>query len=189
MKRILNIHIGMLLALVVWSCTDDFFSDGGVPTGTVNMTTYDYLVSHDDSFGEVVKIIDRAGVKDSVNKQGVTFFAPQNQSVSNYLALQGADAVEDIDPATLKDLVLKYMVENRIKRADLSTAPEQLTSLGAHEMKVSVVIDKWKGVQNIGPKFMMLEVDGNETMITTADLESTTGVVHILEGINHVFGF
>jgi len=50
------------------------------------MTTYDWMKSNKYGvFDTVLMLIDKAGVKDKINAQGVTFFAPTDYDVYNYV--------------------------------------------------------------------------------------------------------
>src|SRR6218665_3132568 len=63
---------------------DKYKNDGGPSNPKVNMTTYDYLKSN-RLFDSLVKVIDRAGLKDIVNGD-VTLFASTNYSVTDYVS-------------------------------------------------------------------------------------------------------
>src|SRR5664279_1847558 len=49
-----------------------------------NTTTYD-LLKGNSLYDTLVQLIDAGGLKDKINEQGTTFFAPSDYSIYNYL--------------------------------------------------------------------------------------------------------
>jgi len=86
-----NIKILMLLFLVICisflSCNrDKYLTGGSLHTSKFNVTTYDFLKNQTSGvFDTLVLLIDKAGIKDKVNQQGITFFAPTDYAINNYL--------------------------------------------------------------------------------------------------------
>ena len=91
-NKILTVIIAGII-LITASCKKDYAVDGGKSDENVNMTTYDYLKSK-PIFSSLVRLIDRAGLKDAVNQQ-TTFFATTNYGVDEYLkAMKNIRAIE-----------------------------------------------------------------------------------------------
>ena len=88
-----------LAAVLVISCKkNDYLSGGSLHNAKVNMTTYDYLTSNSAGlFDTLLLLVDKAGLKDKINQQGVTFFAPTDYSISRYLDVRAAEE-QNIDP-------------------------------------------------------------------------------------------
>ena len=90
MKKSVNqvlIVVGLAL-LVVASCKKQDYITGGVPEDVnkyKNTSTYDVLANN-PLYDTLVKVIDAAGIKDKINAQGTTFFAPTDYSIYNYLS-------------------------------------------------------------------------------------------------------
>jgi hypothetical protein len=85
MKHILVSILIIVVAGSMVSCNkNDYKSDGGLHNPKVDMTTYDYLKSK-PQFSSLVYLIDRAGLKDSLNGN-ITFFATTNYGVNDFLA-------------------------------------------------------------------------------------------------------
>lgn len=77
---------------------DNYLSGGTINNPKVNMTTYDYLKNNSlNQFDSVLQIIDKAGIKDLINQQGVTFFAPTNAAVLAYLNARTA-VLQKVNP-------------------------------------------------------------------------------------------
>jgi hypothetical protein len=75
-----------IAAMLMVSCKKNYII-GGVPE---NSNAYDTILSYDvlkalPQYDTLIMLIDTAGLKDQVNKQGVTFFVPSNYSILNYL--------------------------------------------------------------------------------------------------------
>lgn len=116
--------VAMIMLLA--SCEkDDYINDGGVHDPHVNMTTYDFLASH-PKFDSLVRIIDRAGLKDLVNSD-ITFYATTNWGVADYVSAKKQERIielgdenisfdiDDIEPQQLDSLKM-YMFEGKIGR-------------------------------------------------------------------------
>jgi len=99
------------LTAVLGACKkNNYLSGGTINNPKVNMTTYDYLASNSlNQFDSVLLIIDKAGLKDLINQQGVTFFAPTNAAVYAYLNARTL-AMQKVDPSAkyTLDTLFKY---------------------------------------------------------------------------------
>lgn len=91
--------IAFISLLAFTACKkNDYLKGGTIRSNQVNMTTYDFLKSHPQGlFDTLLLLVDRAGVKDKINQAGITFFAPTDYAINNYL---NSRAVEEqrIDP-------------------------------------------------------------------------------------------
>lgn len=104
-KSFLN-YILFLVALYSFSsCKKDYAVDGGKSDPNVHMTTYDYLKSK-PLFSSLVHLIDRAGLKDSINAE-VTFFATTNYGVDEYLKV-----MKQIRSVELNDENITYTLDS-----------------------------------------------------------------------------
>lgn len=84
MKNIVSLLI-LIMAGGLGSCNKDSYKvDGGTHNPKVDMTTYDYLKSK-PQFSSLVRLIDRAGLKEIVNGD-ITFFACTNYSVDEFVS-------------------------------------------------------------------------------------------------------
>lgn len=99
-----------IIVVLFTSCKkNDYLVGGSLHSAKVNMTTYDYLKSNSAGlFDTLLLLVDKAGLKDKVNQQGVTFFAPTDYSINAYL---NSRAVEEqkIDPFR------KWTIDSMIK--------------------------------------------------------------------------
>lgn len=115
MKNIIPGIFVLLIAATMVSCKKDSYKeDGGTHNPKVNMTTYDFLKSK-PQFSSLVRLIDRAGLKETVNGN-ITFFATTNYSVDEFVkARYNRRAIELNDeniPYTLDSLPLQEVKDS-----------------------------------------------------------------------------
>jgi hypothetical protein len=133
-----NILYWLILVAVFTSCKKSYVDDGGTSNPNVNMTTYDFLKS-DTLFSDLVHLIDRAGLKETVNGN-ITFFATTNYGVHEYLTarkqMQTDSTLDEnvaytLDSIPLKDLdsLKVYMFEGKINRDQISVQGKLYNSL------------------------------------------------------------
>lgn len=88
MKKIISYKLlALFLAVTILGACKKSYIIGGTPQDVnayKNMTIYDVLKSN-PLYDTVVRLIDTAGIKDKINAQGVTFFAPTDNAVLGYL--------------------------------------------------------------------------------------------------------
>jgi hypothetical protein len=97
-KNTLFIALTMFSFAVVSCKRDDYLTGGSKHATKYNVTTYDFLKGQSGGlFDTLILLIDKAGLKDKINQQGVTFFAPTDYSIANYLNRRAAEE-QNIDP-------------------------------------------------------------------------------------------
>jgi len=102
------------------------------------MTTYDYLKSNPHGlFDTLLLIIDAAGLKDLVNQPNVTFFAPTDYSIDDYLSYRTKQE-QNIDPfrqwnfdSLMKYDLLKFQDSMKVYFLNKTLTFDQLTNDGA----------------------------------------------------------
>lgn len=85
--------------VILFSCKrDDYLTGGSRHNTRYNVTTYDFLKNQSSGlFDTLLILVDKAGLKDKLNQPGVTFFAPTDYAITNYLERRAAE-VQRIDP-------------------------------------------------------------------------------------------
>jgi len=119
-------------ALVFASCKkDNYKNDGGQSNPNVNMTTYDFLKSN-PLFDSLVRIIDRAGMKDAINGD-ITFFATTNYGSRDFVTarkvrngvITGDEnrpyTIDSLPVSEMKDSLKMYIYPGKINRAQMTT--------------------------------------------------------------------
>ena len=132
MKTILLIT-SLFAMLLLAACTKNTYkNDGGPSNSRVDMTTYDYLKSK-PIFDSLVRMIDRAGLKDAVNGD-ITFFATANYGVADYIKYRKAkrDAaignenlpfnIDSLPASEMRDSMRVYMFPGKINREQMSVS-------------------------------------------------------------------
>lgn len=118
MKRntLIYLSVSVLIILSVSACKKNYIN-GGKPEDInkfKNMTTYDVL-DQDPAYDTLVQIIDAAGLKDRINQQGSTFFAPMDIAIFGYLNERTIYDQQNYDQNAKFDLdSLKYYLQNNI---------------------------------------------------------------------------
>ena len=137
--KILPLLSLIMLCTLLYSCKKDAYITGGsIVNPKVNLTTYDFLKSDPfQQFDTLLMLIDKAGLKEQLNQTGVTFFAPNDYSVYNYLNAKTMKA-QGIDPLAkyTLDSLFKYdwnEVKDSLKMYMISTplTYDKLTNNGA----------------------------------------------------------
>lgn len=140
MNKYLSIAITFLTVAALSSCKKDGYkNDGGPSNAFVNMTTYDYLKSK-PVFDSLVRIIDRAGMKDEINGN-LTFFATTNYGVADFVLARkikrGVElgnenlpfTIDSLPAAQMKDSLKMYMFAGKINREQMSVTGQLYNSM------------------------------------------------------------
>ncbi len=127
-----------------------------------------------DNLSMLVDALVAADLVDVLNGDGpFTVFAPTNTAFQTLLdSNPDWNAVEDIDKATLTSVLLFHVLGGSIKAADLTDSYVTTNSVGPEDEPVVLQIDVTGGV-----KF-----NGTAEPVTT-DVETTNGVVHIIDEV------
>ncbi len=137
MKNIIKLIIVIAIAnLMMASCKKDSYIIGGkLESTTTNLTTYDYLKNNRfKMFDTLLLLVDKAGLKDVINQKGITFYAPTDFSIDNYLLKKTAEAQNvnifakytidtliKYDLSTFADSIRTYIIPQTIKYASLTS--------------------------------------------------------------------
>lgn len=89
MKKIILTRLVTLctVVLLLSACNKDYITGGSLEdiNKYKNTTTYDVLKSN-PLYDTLVQLIDTAGLKNKINEEGYTLFAPSDYSIFNYLS-------------------------------------------------------------------------------------------------------
>ena len=202
----------LILLSVCWAygCSSDYYTDGGVldnNVGVLGVSTMDYLENNSATFDTLTTLIKLCGLEDAVNAEGSTFLAPRDYSIHNYFDLVFSEL--DEWPATLSDIpednmekiseILKnYIIPDKeIVRDSLSTSYSYVTTYGGRKARFNLIQEDYLENVDKGAKYIVfsLNVSDDEeeqyqsVQVVTSDLQSTNGIVHILDSSTHIFGF
>lgn len=204
MKKIITVFIFTLALLT--SCQDEYYFDGGLSDGELNMTTYDFLKSRPDQFEKLVLIIDKNELKDTINSANSTFFVPKDKSIERYLEFATWDDIQflklsDEQFIILGELLKSYIIPKKLPRSSIIAEGKEYENILGETVEVSFQQNPYNGVPGYGPKYVLFsryvitEVAEDELVTTkstatvsTSDLVSTNGIVHVLLETTHIFG-
>lgn len=128
-SNILYFILFISVTLLSQSCKkDDYRVGGDLHDPNINMTTYDYLKSNKYGlFDTLILLVDKAGIKDKINQQGVTFFAPTDFAIKSYVELRSL-AIQKIDPFKkwTVDSIIKYELPRFADSLDIYFVKENL---------------------------------------------------------------
>ncbi|CAH0219282.1 hypothetical protein SRABI27_02188 [Pedobacter sp. Bi27] len=139
MKNNILIYIAIFLLALSACKKDDYKRDGGPSNAYVDMTTYDYLKSN-RNFDSLVKVIDKAGLKDAVNGD-ITLFATTNYGIADYVkakkyqkSLQTGNenfdfGIKDLPSQELSDSLKTYLFTGKINRDQITLGGKLYNSL------------------------------------------------------------
>lgn len=119
----------------------------------------------DPQFSTLVTAIKTANLVDTLSGAGpFTVFAPTNEAFKK-LAPEVLDAVL-ADPEKLKSVLTYHVVAGKVMSADVMNLTEATTVEGS-----TVAIDTKQGVKI------------NTAKVTSADIECTNGVIHVIDTV------
>ncbi|WP_025764195.1 fasciclin domain-containing protein [Dyadobacter tibetensis] len=196
---------------LAFGCNDEYFTDGGIQTdlsGTINMSTMDYLKTEPAKFDTLVRLIQLCGLETEIAKTGNTFLAPQDYSIHNFFKLLYPDESKWPELSQLKseeiDMISKilknYIIpDQEIDRRSLSPAYSYATTQGGRKARFNLIRNDYLGNVNMGAAYIIFALNTSapdspveqyqSVTVVTSGLRSTNGMLHILDSNTHIFGF
>ena len=168
-KTFLFSTLVMLSAVFFSSCSEETTQ----PTTTTTETKTIVDVAEENNFTMLKAALDRVGLTSTLEGDGpFTVFAPTDDAFTALLVELNANSLDDIDDATLTQVLLNHVVSGKVMAGDLATGYVNSLADGAEETKVSIYVDLSSGV--------MLN---NRSSVTTADVMADNGVVHVIDKV------
>lgn len=153
MKKIMSIL--MVLALII-----------SVPVYSVDQSIVE-IAAGNPSFSILVAALQKAELVEALEAEGpFTVFAPTDEAFANLLAQLNIGAEDLLNHPQLADVLLYHVVSGKVMSTDLSDGMSAPT-LGGEE--ISVDLDG-------GVKI-------NASNVTTADIEASNGVIHVIDAV------
>lgn len=199
----LAVAAGLLLA----ACdkTDDTYRDAK-PSDKVNVTSYEYLRSRTGTFDSLLYLLDKTGLKDTLQEKNITIFVPTDQSIA--IAMENLNTarkvkqlpvatMDSVDTYTWRQLLMWYMFPGA-HRAEFFAEKDgkDIVSINQQRLHVDAVRTTTQGVVNGGGlQLKFSDLNGSRfikdwifSFVSTSDIQTKNGVIHILER-THIFGF
>lgn len=134
MKNIYQLSWAALLLTILFSACqkDDYFVGGDLHRAKVDVSTYDFLKNNDRGlFDTLIMLVDAAGLKEAINKPGITFFAPTDYSIRSYVEKR-TELEQRVDPFRkwTVDSILKYELSRFADSLSIYIVPQEITYAG-----------------------------------------------------------
>ncbi|WP_417445192.1 fasciclin domain-containing protein [Joostella sp.] len=212
MKNILGVIL--LLGILMVSCDDNggYLDDGGVSSPELGVKTMDFLRSH-SQLDTLAMLIDKAEMAEVVNGD-VTLFAPNNLAINKYvdrllsdLRQEDSEAeftVNDIPKDTLTKYLGGYIFEGKLTRANIPIEQGEIyTSINGETRRISLEpSNDYSDQLGYLPDFVYFTYkneeewdvwddieDDDKIIVKTSDLQSTNGIIHVLQGTHVLFNY
>ena len=161
----------VVLATTITSCGDDDSSDPDPEPQNIAQ-----IAAGDDQFSTLVAALDRVGLVATLEGTGpFTVFAPTNDAFT--AAGVDLDALTD---AQLTEILLYHVLGGEVASTDLQdgqTYATTATETGPGSTQLSILIEKSSG------NVVVKNAVDNAATVTTADVDATNGVVHIVNNV------
>lgn len=195
------------VVILAASCQKNNLYRNAQPVKQVPQNTYDFLKSQNGLYDKLLYLVDKTGLTDTLKKGEITFFVPQDISITTALdnlnfnrqkaGKNGNWTLDSVPTAAWDTLLRRYMMEGLVTSDSLRYADGvDLTTLYGYPMNGKTVSSNASGIKNGGPISIQLS-DMNGSRFTrdwvtsstrNTDIRTSNGLVHILEE-KHIFGF
>ena len=200
--------VAFFAILLAYGCNESYYADGGVlddNVGVLDVSTMEYLKSQSE-FDTLTTLIEMCGLEDEVNADGNTFLAARDYSIHNYFELRFSELTEwpalsdftDEYISEITEILGNYIIPNdEIIRDDLTTTYSYTTTYGGKTARFNLTQEDYLENVDKGAEYIVysLDVSSNDEAkyqsvnVVTSDLQSTNGIIHILDSDSHIFGF
>ncbi len=209
--------VGILLlgAILLNACKKDYYIDTGLADPHYKGTIYDYLANNPLLLDTIAYIIERAGLKETLQKDSVTFFSPTDDAIRRamddlneyrYFSLEDSVFLKDIDPAVWKRFLSMYIMDGRHLAKDFARVdPNNVFAYpginyvmqSGYIFNIGLIYENYNGVEAVGARLLritdisfdpMTFKNNPSEIVATSDIQPTNGVLHVLS-TRHTFGF
>ena len=131
------------------------------------------IAANDDQFSTLVNALVKAELASVLEGEGpYTVFAPTNDAFSDLLSELGASSLDDLTAEQLEPILLYHVVSGKAMSGDLANGYINTLNEGPNSNNTTLLVNIDNGVK----------LNGN-TSVTTADIEATNGVVHVVDKV------
>lgn len=197
--KTISIVIGLVFLL--GACEKNDFHDSGLANGKHNCSMWEYMQKDPRNWDSVRLMIQRAGLQqlfEGTNPEypEITFFGPVNYSVVRFL-LKTTDeegnrlyrSVQDVPADVCRQMVLSHILPRRMMKEDFDyenkgtdTGGSILQTLTGIDLRVYRIKSPYYDIPDLGPEYLAIHAleKGYKVNVSSADIETTNGVVHSL---------
>ncbi|KRD58415.1 fasciclin [Flavobacterium sp. Root935] len=176
--KTIKIKLIALLALVAFvsiSCNnDDDDNDSQQPQTIVA------IAKTNSNLSSLVAALEKADLAATLNSSGTyTVFAPTNTAFTAFLQANGYANLNAVPVPALKEILLNHVLSTKVKSSEIATGYVKTLAKGSASTSntISMYLEKGTGVDINGGK------TNGGAMVTTADIEASNGVIHIVDGV------
>lgn len=129
------------------------------------------IAAADPNFSTLVAAVQKAGLADALEADGLTVFAPTNDAFAALLTAIGASSLDDLSAEQLTPILLYHVVGAEVDSTAASAAASgdgTVAALG--------------GTIRIAASGGGLVLDGNAS-ITMADIQASNGYIHVIDSV------
>jgi hypothetical protein len=190
-NRIFNTLIILVTAIICTSCNlfgldlqQDFKSNYSPVQPKMNITTYEFIKSRKDKdMTMLIEAIDSIGYKDEYEKPDRTYILLNNTAFTKFIETRFYAGVRFVPKSVLKDLLDGCIIEGKYLSTDLTTNPEQVTTLKA-SLKRTLSLSPPNTTNNIN--YFAMKIDNytgtaRAVDVVTSNLQSTNGVMLVVD--------
>ena len=193
MKRI-NKVLGVILLVIMTSCTKDEFTKTGISNGRFDGNMLEYMRAHSYDWDSTVLMVEQAGLQSIFEgSEKITFLGPTNHSIRRYMLQNGFKRVRDMDAGFCRTTLLRHILKGKIMREGfprgkniqgkiIGEGGEVYTMMGGNEIWAFTFKEEYNGVAEMGA--VILHVTSIESAwrisVASCDIEPDNGVVHAL---------
>ncbi|SEW36646.1 BT_3044 domain-containing protein [Chitinophaga arvensicola] len=206
MQGKISVVLLLLCCLTGSSCKKDNTYRQEVPAQNFQGTTYEYLRSQPSNFRNVLQMLEKCGLAQTLQKDKVTLFAPTDQSLEaalqNYNVYrktmqQPPVTLNDIDSSSWRTILGNYLFTGSWATGDFAGQDgKTLISMALRAMDLRLVQRTASGASQLGSEVVRLSHMNGSRFVkywlsayaTTSDIHTANGMVFILEP-SHVVGF
>lgn len=197
--KTISIVIGLVFLL--GACEKNDFHDSGLANGKHNCSMWEYMQKDPRNWDSVRLMIQRAGLQqlfEGTNPEypEITFFGPVNYSVVRFL-LKTTDeegnrlyrSVQDVPADVCRQMVLSHILPRRMMKEDFDyenkgtdTGGSILQTLTGIDLRIYRIKSPYYDIPDLGPEYLAIHAleKGYKVNVSSADIETTNGVVHSL---------
>jgi len=164
------IGASLIAIVLLFSCKREHMTL--TTTNDVNITGF--FENNPAQFSEFQKILEKSGTASFLGAYGkYTVFAPTNDAVKSYMQNIGKSSIDQIDAATLKDLVRLHTIVDTVSTANFKDGKlQQLTMFGQYLLTGAANID---GVTRY--------TINRQANVIQANIRTGNGIIHVLDKV------
>ncbi len=139
---------------------------------TSDVNIVDYLRGYPNQFSEFVKILDRTNISPFLNAYGAyTCFAPTNSAMKLYLKKIGKTSTDQLDTATLKDIIKLHLIADTITTGSFTDGKLPSPTMYRGQYLIT-------GVNNNGSTLI-----NRQAILTQPNILTGNGYIHVIDSV------